>query len=293
MTDLREVLRSGQVLLMDGAMGTELQKAGMREGECYEQWNLTHPDKVRGIHRAYVNAGARCLVTNTFQVYPAALAGHGLADQLERINEAAVENARSVCGVKHLVLASIGFCALDPEDLARMMCSLRLADAYLFETWPVPPLAQTFSLNEWHSWNPHQLPVLFSLTCSRDGQLGRVDPETLKVMVGMAVNWAHRFGVAALGVNCGQALGMDEIIQVIRAYREMTDLPLFARPNAGTPSRQGDRWVYPHTPEKMAGRLSELLEAGISMVGGCCGTTPEHIAAFRPIVHEWNARRRS
>lgn len=70
----------------------------------------------------------------------------------------------------------------------------------------------------------------------------------------------------------------------------MTDLPLFARPNAGTPSRLGDRWVYPHTPHAMAARLSELLEAGVRMIGGCCGTTPEHIAAIRPVIDDWNRR---
>ena len=86
-------------------------------------------------------------------------------------------------------------------------------------------------------------------------------------------------------------MGIDEILTVVRCYREETDLPIFVRPNAGTPTRVGDRWVYPHTPEQMAARLPELLEAGVSMVGGCCGTTPAHIAAFRPIIDEWNARR--
>ena len=83
---------------------------------------------------------------------------------------------------------------------------------------------------------------------------------------------------------------MDEIVEVIHRYRLETDQPLFARPNAGTPTRVGDRWVYPLTPEKMAERLPELLEAGVSLVGGCCGTTPEHIAAMRPIVDAWNKK---
>ena len=85
--------------------------------------------------------------------------------------------------------------------------------------------------------------------------------------------------------------GMDEVIEVIRRYREDTDLPLFARPNAGTPTRIDHRWVYPWTARDLAERLPELLEAGVSMVGGCCGTTPEHIAAFRPVVDGWNSRR--
>jgi methionine synthase I (cobalamin-dependent) len=83
-------------------------------------------------------------------------------------------------------------------------------------------------------------------------------------------------------------MGMTEIIEIIRRYRDYTDLPLFARPNAGTPKRVRNRWVYPHTPEAMAARLPELLKAGVSMVGGCCGTTPAHVAAFKPIVDAWN-----
>ena len=83
---------------------------------------------------------------------------------------------------------------------------------------------------------------------------------------------------------------MEDVIQIIRRYRKVTNLPLFARPNAGTPTRSANRWVYPQTPETMAERLPELLEAGVSMVGGCCGTTPEHIAAFRVFVDAWNQR---
>jgi methionine synthase I (cobalamin-dependent) len=83
---------------------------------------------------------------------------------------------------------------------------------------------------------------------------------------------------------------MGEVIDVVRRYRRHTDLPLFARPNAGTPMRDAGGWHYPRSPEAMAARLSELLEAGVTMVGGCCGTTPDHIAAFRPVVEAWNAR---
>ena len=134
-----------------------------------------------------------------------------------------------------------------------------------------------------------ETPLLLSLTYLRSpaGRLATFSghaPETY-------ARHAERHGVAALGVNCGRDIGMDEIIEIIRRYRRETDLPLFARPNAGTPAREGDRWIYPHTPEAMATRLPELLEAGVNMVGGCCGTTPEHIAAFRPVVNAWNRRR--
>jgi 5-methyltetrahydrofolate--homocysteine methyltransferase len=131
------------------------------------------------------------------------------------------------------------------------------------------------------------VPVLLSLTYQRhaSGELctrSKHPPEWFAMQ-------AKPYGVAALGVNCGRDIGMEDVIDIVRRYRQVTDLPLFARPNAGTPAADGERLIYPHTPEQMAARLPELLEAGASMVGGCCGTTPEHIAAFRPIIDEWNA----
>jgi hypothetical protein len=133
------------------------------------------------------------------------------------------------------------------------------------------------------------IPVLLSLAYRKDSR-GRLVTQS-----GHPPEWfarrAEAFGVVALGVNCGRDIGMDDMIEVVRRYRDHTDLPLFARPNAGTPTRVGDRWVYPHTPEDMAARLPELLEAGVSMVGGCCGTTPAHIATFRRVVDAWNRGR--
>ncbi len=290
MTRFWQALHSGRVLLMDGAMGTELQRAGLGEGECGELWSLTRPDQVRAIHQAYVDAGAQCLLTNTFQANPTALARCGQAEQLETINQSALDLARQVAGPDRFVLGDIGPISDEwrLEPMQRIVRSLNTADAILLETcsdlhalWAVqyaciPNLASA------------DVPVLLSLTYRRtaDGVLtthGGQPPEIFARL-------ARQYGVAALGVNCGRDISMDDIIAIIRRYRQATDLPLFARPNAGTPTRIGDRWVYPHTPEKMAARLPELLEAGISLIGGCCGTTAEHIAAFRPIVDQWNAR---
>jgi 5-methyltetrahydrofolate--homocysteine methyltransferase len=106
---------------------------------------------------------------------------------------------------------------------------------------------------------------------------------------------AQQLEAAAIGVNCGRDLGMNEIIEVVHRYRDKLGdaLPIFARPNAGTPRRIDGHWVYPQTAELMARRLSELFAAGVKMIGGCCGTTPEHIAAFNAVVYDWNASKRS
>src|SRR5689334_7322460 len=108
MSRFLEALHSGRVLLMDSAMGTELQRAGILEGECYELWNLTHPDRVRAIHQAYVDAGAECLLTHTFQASPAALARRGLLKQWQAIHQAAFSLARSVCGSQRFLIADVG-----------------------------------------------------------------------------------------------------------------------------------------------------------------------------------------
>jgi methionine synthase I (cobalamin-dependent) len=103
--------------------------------------------------------------------------------------------------------------------------------------------------------------------------------------------WVEGYSVAALGVNCGRDVGLPQVLEVVEACRDNTHRRVFVRPNAGTPQQVEGGWVYPHTPEYMASWLPELLQAGVSMVGGCCGTTPEHIAAFRPVVEKWNRSR--
>ena len=290
MADFLAALRSGRVLLMDGAMGTELQRAGLRLGECGEEWNLTRAESVRAVHQRYVEAGSEVLLTNTFQSHPSAFARFGLVDRLETINLHAVQLARKAAGRSRFVLADIGP-NYDPSAktefadykmLGRMLASFDGVDGFLFETCSSPRTLSAIHFAFHRVPEVEALPLLLSLTYHRSpsGQLVTFSghaPETY-------ARHAERHGVAALGVNCGREIDMDDIIEIICRYRRETDLPLFARPNAGTPTRESDRWIYPHAPEAMAARLPELLEAGASMVGGCCGTTPEYIAAFRTIL---------
>jgi methionine synthase I (cobalamin-dependent) len=291
MTVLQEAKASGQVLLMDGAMGTEIQRAGISAHESYEAWNLTHPDKIRGIHQAYVDAGARLILTNTFQLNPISLAKAGIQDSLDNICQAALTLARLVCP---LVLADVG--PLPPEVISNpeirtlwldsLGPCLRTADGIFLETFSDGGGLQLGELLTQSDYFSCQTPVLLSFTFLK----GKHGLQTLDGLAPEEIASQAQYGISALGVNCGRDIDMSDILEIIQRYRQATDLPLLARPNAGTPARMGDCWVYPHTPEKMASRLPELLEAGITMVGGCCGTTPAHIAAFRPIVDQWNAQ---
>jgi len=292
MSALLEALESGQVLLMDGAMGTELSQAGIPLNECGALWNLTHPEEVLTIHRAYRQAGAVVLLTNTFQSNPLALARYGLADQMEEINEAGLHLARTAAGPGGFVLADIGPILdlpgmeefADRSILRRVLVSLSGVDGFLLETCSSPRALAAVEYALHQVPEIESAPLLLSLAYRREpnGERGGLTTFSGHAPETFARN-AFRHGVAGLGVNCGRDIGMAEAAEILRRYRRQTDLPLFARPNAGMAPEL-------RTPAEMAEHLPQLLEAGVSMVGGCCGTTPEHIAAFRPIVQRWNVR---
>jgi 5-methyltetrahydrofolate--homocysteine methyltransferase len=302
MPPLLDALCSGRVLLMDGAMGTELQRVGLRPGENAATWNLLHPERVRAVHQAYLDAGAEVLLTNTFliNVEPLPiprrrggkptggrrglwqrayeLLGPTAPYRVAAVGPVAGDPAREFDDLKHFGLAD------DCNDYRPHDC-FHFAHALLLETCSTPRVRHALARLK----RGHQGPRLLSLT------FGRNAAGELVTASGHSPEWfarrARDYGAAALGVNCGRNVGMTEVIEIVRRYRRETDLPLFARPNAGTPTQEGDRWVYPQSPEAMAARLPELLEAGVSMVGGCCGTTPAHVAAFRPVINAWNQSR--
>jgi 5-methyltetrahydrofolate--homocysteine methyltransferase len=278
MATFREALASGRVLLMDGAMGTELQRAGIDPQACYEQLNVTHPDKVRAIHQAYVDAGAECLLTNTFQAHPAALARHGLQDQLLTFTQAGIDLARAAAGPRRFVLLDLGPASeLNGKAILHMVNSQRGADALLLETWSDVEAARSL-LRALRA--EAALPVLVSFTFTRGGADRAL--RTFRASAPEAcARSAAEGGAAALGVNCGRDVELDDVVEILRRYRAVTDLPLFARPNAGTPTWNGTSWAYPQPPTALAARLPDLLAAGARLVGGCCGTTPDTIAALR------------
>ncbi len=274
---------------MDGAMGTQLQRAGLPQDTCGEWWNLSRPDQVLAIHQAYAAAGAQVLVTNTFQANPETLAKHGLGQRLEEVFQAALALARPAAGPERLVFAGIG--PVENLNLARaisLVNAARSADAILLETWSDPDAALLFG-QAMAGGATSRRPVLVSFSFWRGSDGG--DLRTFKGFTPEAcARVAHKLQAAALGVNCGRGLIPDDFLQIIRRYHSLTDLPLFVRPNAGTPHRLDNHWVYPETATTLAAWLPSLLEAGVSMVGGCCGTTPEHIAAFRSLVETLSAK---
>jgi 5-methyltetrahydrofolate--homocysteine methyltransferase len=298
-------LQSGRILLMDGAMGTELQRAGLPAGVCSEAWNLTNPRQVRVVHQEYVQAGAEVLVANTFQANRHALERAAVADPVADVITDGLRLAFCAAAKHHFVLLSIGpwlapgspSPTIEPDVLHAFVPACRCADAILFETWSDPValgLARTLRAHD-----PALLsrPMLLSLSFARVQGPERGARGAFLTFDGRhAPEWyasqAEANGFAALGVNCGQNMGVLECAEVLRRFRRETDLPLFARPNAGTPRSTGGTPTWPESPATMAAALPELLETGPAMIGGCCGTTPAHIAAFRNVIDEWNARPR-
>jgi 5-methyltetrahydrofolate--homocysteine methyltransferase len=261
MSGLNEALAAGKPILMDGATGTELMRAGMDPGPGV---NLTHPELVQRIHESYVHAGARVLLTNTFQVNKGTRG---------RVIAAAVGLACAAARNEELVFASVGMPIAELfAGSLRSRIPFDQLDGILLETQSdfsikeILPITVRFSV-----------PVMVSMTFHRDAG-GRL--ETVSGLTPEAVaTAAEDCRIAMLGVNCGRDISLADTTTILQAYRSVCGLPLFARPNAGTPTRVGDQLIYPVTPAEMAAWVPEAIRAGAIMIGGCCGTTPEHIAA--------------
>ena len=272
MNDLVAALRSGRVLVMDGAMGTQLQRL-TPNFDCCERFNLSDPAAVRSIHRVYREAGAEVLLTNTFQANPVALARRGLAAAHHEIWQAAIKLIHAE-GPGPFVLADVGpIDNLTREIVTGILRECKGVDGVLLETWSSLEDLAMFA-------QAASVPLLVSFTYDRE-QIDKGRPEA-------CARAAQEYGVVAVGANCGKDIDMTDLREIIERYRAVCDLPIFVRPNAGTPARTETGWVYPRDPQAMAADLPALLTAGIAMIGGCCGTTPEHIAALRLVVEEWN-----
>ena len=291
---LLEALKT-RVLLGDGAMGTQLMLAGLAPGTCGEVWNLTHPERVLAIQRRYVDAGADCLLTNSFGASRIMLGRRGHAADVVRINAAAVVLAREAFGKRHgFVIGDIGpFGGLmEPggdvteahvreafDEQARVLVDAG-ADAILLET-------QT-SLDELRVGI--EAAQRAGAACIIGSLAYNVTPDgsTCRTMMGVEPEHAAEFmrerGVDVIACNCGAHMDVVRACEIVRRYRTVSDLPVMVQPNAGQPTLQVTTLVYDETPERMTAGIAALIDAGANLIGGCCGTTPEHIRAFRAAI---------
>ncbi|MBI4603567.1 MAG: homocysteine S-methyltransferase family protein [Planctomycetes bacterium] len=284
-----------ETLICDGAMGTQLQLAGLEPGGCGEAWNLERPEAVLRIQRAYVEAGSDCLITNTFGASRIMLERHGRGALAAAINAAGVRIAREAFGGRHgWVLGDMGpFGGLMepygdvPEG--RVRDAFREQAAALVEAGADAVIVETQT-----SLEELGIAVEAALAAGAACVIGSFaydvtrDETDLKTMMGVGPEEAARFleraGAHVAALNCGSGVDVRWAARVVERYREACSLPAMAQPNAGAPVLEGGRVVYKQTPEQMAADLPELLRTGVRIVGACCGSTPAHIGRLREAV---------
>ncbi|UFS72593.1 homocysteine S-methyltransferase family protein [Geomonas sp. RF6] len=278
-----------RVLVLDGAMGTMLQERGLKPGQSPEELNLVAPEIVAGVHAAYIDAGADIIVTNSFGGSRSKLEHYGLADRVAEVNARSVEIARQVAGEKAYVAGSIGPTGRFVEpvgdmtfdeaaDIFREQAAALIgagADLITLETFlDIKEIrAAIVAIREISA----DIPVMAMLTFEEKGRSVLGSPPEAAAITLEAV------GASIVGSNCG--LGVDGIYDILAKMRGVTRLPLICQANAGLPVLKEGRTIFPASPEDMTAYHDRLLELGVRVIGGCCGTTPAHIKAIKDALH--------
>ncbi len=287
MNRLAALLDAGRPVLLDGAMGTLLQDSGLEDGAPGELWNLENPDAVRAAHAAYAEAGARLLTTNTFGGTRPRLDMHGLGDRIGDVNRAAARLARSVADEHGLLvagnlgptgelLAPLG--TLTPEQAKALFAEQLTAlveggiDLVLVETLSDLGEADAALAAAQEAAPDHPVVVSMSFDTNLRTMMG--------VRPGEAVAHLAAGGADAVGANCGRGPGEMEMIAAEMAQARTDGVLLVAQSNAGLPQVVGDHFEYDADPDDLAAHATRLAELGIDLIGGCCGSTPAHIAAM-------------
>lgn len=281
MKKLINELLSEAPVLTDGAWGTEMQARGLQPGDCPDEWNLSHPDRVEAVARAYVEAESQVILTNTFGANRIMLARHGLAEKAQEINRAGVEISRRAAGGRARVFASMGPCGkmlfageVSEEEVAQAFeeQSRALAEAgaaaIVIETMSDPAEARLAVAAAVATGLPVVACMTFDSGRDHDRTMMGTTPEEAAGVLTAA-------GADVVGANCGQ--GAEGYVGIAKRIRASTDLPIWMKPNAGLPVVSDGNVHYDTTPQDFARHAQSLVEAGASFVGGCCGTAPEFI----------------
>ena len=275
-------LLSKGILVLDGAWGTEMIKRGLAFGECPELWNLKRPDDVRAIAKDYREAGADIILTNTFGGNYFKLKKAGVSSKLREINRKGVELSKEMAE-DSLVFASIGptgefmeplGTATEDEMISCFSEQVKAfveggADGVIIET--MTDLKEAKCALKAVKENS-TLPVAVSMTFNK-GKRGYAT--VMGITPEKAATELEKAGADIVGANCG--FGIRDMVEIARIIRPVTTLPLWIKPNAGVPQLEEGRTVYPETPKEMVKFVPDLIKIGANMIGGCCGTTPEHI----------------
>lgn len=291
MQNILERLSRGDVIVGDGALGTQLMKRGLKHGDPPESFNLTRPQVLEEIASLYLEAGAEIVTTNTFGASSLRLKQFSLEKDVERINQGAVHAARRAVGGKAYVSASVGptaqmikpFGDTEPDTVyssfQQQVRALLGAGADMICIETMSDLTEaTLAIQAVRSIDP-RVPIMATMTFSRTAQ------GFFTLMGSSVANAAaalEKAGANIVGSNCGD--GTESMVGIAGEFRKHSRLPIAIQGNAGLPTASDTGLVYPETPDFVAGKAVEMLNLGVQIIGGCCGTGPEHIRAIRKVV---------
>lgn len=290
--NILDKIKQGKVLLSDGAWGTLLQEQGMIPGECPELWNITHRRQVLDIAKSYLLSGSDIIETNSFGGNIFKLSQYGLEGRVDELNKAAAAISREAAGNDRHVAGSVGPTGkillmgdVTENELYDGFCQQVIAlekggaDIIIIETMSAIDEA---SLAVRAARDNTKCTVIITMTFEGNGKgdfntIMGVSPEEMVISMKDA-------GTHIVGSNCGN--GIEEMIGVVKAIRAADRaIPVIIQANAGIPEYIDGKTVFRESPEMMASFIAELIKAGANIIGGCCGTTPEHIKAFRKVLN--------
>jgi methionine synthase I (cobalamin-dependent) len=285
MSDVIQQLLAAGPVVTDGAWGTELQTRGLAGDEFPDAWNLTHPERVAEVAQAYVAAGSQVILTNTFGANRVRLATHALADRAAEINRRGVAISRAAAAGRARVFASLGPSGkmlmtgetTEDELTAAFAEQARAlaeggADAIVIETMSDLVEAKLALAAAKATGLPVVACMVFDAGRDKDRTMMGATPEQVAGELTAA-------GADVIGANCG--VGIERYVPVCRRLKAATDRPVWIKANAGLPAMEAGRIVYQTTPEVFASHAPELVQAGASFIGGCCGTNPDFIRAVK------------
>jgi 5-methyltetrahydrofolate--homocysteine methyltransferase len=286
MNRLKQILDEKKILISDGAWGTELFKLGLKAGDVPEKLNLENPEIVEQVAKSYVNAGADIIITNTFSGSKFKLKRANLESKVYEVNCKGVEISKKAAGEKVMVFGSIGPTGEFMQPLGTVKESEMIecfaeqvkafsdakTDGIVIETMSdineaktalkaIKDFSDLFSI----------VSITYSKTKNGFATMMGITPEK-------AIEELTNTGLDMIGSNCGG--GINDFIEIVKLYKNYSDLPMWIKPNAGLPKFIDGKTIYEETPEAMASKVSELINAGANIIGGCCGTTPTHIEFF-------------
>ena len=288
MKGFRERLQNNEVVVFDGGVGTYLYEKGIYINTCFDELNITNPDIVSEVHREYVAAGADVIETNTFGANRFKLAPHGLEPKVFEINLKGAQLAKAAAGGEVLVAGSVGPLGVQIEPLGKLSYD-EARDAFkeqvrglleggvdliVLETFPL--IAELDQAIRAVKELDKEIPIMAQVTINDDGNL--LSGATLESFV----KGVQNTGVDTLGLNC--SVGPRAMLDALETLKTLTAMPLSVQPNAGLPQNIGGRNIYMTSPEYMAEYAKRFIQTGATIVGGCCGTNPEHIRAIRRAV---------